>query len=384
MSSLFVPTKIGTLEVPNRFVRSATYDAGAADCFVSDWQVELYKALAKGRVGLIISGIFHIDSFGGKASPVQNLLTEDKFIPGLKRLSDTVHAHGSKLAIQLYHPGREAFRRLKSLGIEAAGPSELKAGEDRYFEGSCREMSGDEIWATVDAFAEAARRVKEAGCDAVQFHGAHAYLLAEFLSPQSNHRDDEWGGGLQNRLRLHREIYKAARAKVGSEYPVMIKLGVADGFPGGLRLEEGLDAAVQLAGLGYDSIEVSQGLRGSRWGQTEFRDKIVKREREAYFREWARQVKERVSVPVMMVGGLRSVDLMEEVVTAREADFISLCRPFIREPDLVASWQEGQMRYPTCVSCNRCFEHVLAGARLRCVIEPGDPLCKTHETPSVR
>jgi 2,4-dienoyl-CoA reductase-like NADH-dependent reductase (Old Yellow Enzyme family) len=368
MNTLFAPAKISNLEVPNRVVRSATYDAGADGNFVSDWQIELYSALAKGGVGLIISGIFHITSFGGKVSPVQNLLTSDEFIPRLRKLADVVHGHGSKLAVQLYHPGREAFRRLKPLGIEAVGPSAVKAGEDPYFEGSCREMAADEIWATVDAFGKAARRVQEAGCDAVQFHGAHAYLLAEFLSPQSNHRKDEWGGGLENRLRLHKEIYRAARAQVGLEYPVMIKFGVADGFPGGLQFEEGLEAAVQLAGLGYDSIEVSQGLRGVKWGQTEFRPGIVKREREAYFRDWARQVKERVSVPVMMVGGMRSVDLMEEVVAAGEADFISLCRPLIREPGLVASWHRGEVRRPACVSCNKCFENVLSGSKLRCMI----------------
>lgn len=149
----------------------------------------------------------------------------------------------------------------------------------------------------------------------------------------------------------------------------MIKLGVADGFPGGLEFKEGLEAAVELSRIGYDSIEVSQGLRGLDYEQTEFRERIVKREREAYFRDWARQVKKRVSVPVMMMGGLRSLDLMEEIVMANEADFISLCRPLIREPDLVASWQVGQARQPTCISCNKCFEHVIASARLQCVVQ---------------
>ena len=369
MDILFNPTKIGNLEIPNRFVRSATYDAGAEDGFISEWQVQLYSALADGGAGLIVSGIFHVTNFGGKVSPVQNLLTNDQFIPDLERLADAVHAHGSTLAVQLFHPGREAYRRLHPLGIEAAGPSALKPGEDPYFEGSCREMTAKEIWAVVKAFGDAARRVKEAGCDAVQIHGAHAYLLAEFLSPQSNHRQDEWGGTLEKRMRLLTEIYKAVRVNVGPDYPVMIKLGVEDAFPGGLQFKEGLSVAVQLAGIGYDSIEVSSGLRGVKWGQTEFRDKITKREREAYFRIWARQVKERVNVPVMMVGGLRSLDLMEATVAGNEADFVSLCRPFIREPDLVASWRGGQTRRPTCISCNKCFENVLAGSRLRCMLD---------------
>ena len=367
MNILFTPTRVGNLEIPNRFVRSATYDAGAEQGFVSDWQVELYSALAKGRVGLIVSGVFNVRV--GKAPPGQTSLTDDGFIPGLRRLADAAHTHGSTLAVQLYHAGREAYRLLQPAGIEAAGPSGFKVGEDPYFEGSCREMTEEEIRATVEAFGQAARRVQEAGCDAVQIHGAHAYLFAQFLSPHSNHRGDEWGGGLENRLRLHMEIYRAVRKQVGPKYPVMIKLGVEDGFPGGLAHEEGVEAAVELARVGYDSIEVSLGLRGLDYGQTEFRKRIVKRDREAYFRDWTRQVKERVSVPVMMVGGLRSIDLMEEVVTANEADLISLCRPLIREPDLVASWQAGQARRPTCISCNKCFEHIRAGARLQCMVQ---------------
>jgi 2,4-dienoyl-CoA reductase-like NADH-dependent reductase (Old Yellow Enzyme family) len=368
MSILFTSSKIKNLVVPNRFVRSATYDAGAENGFVSDWQVELFSTLARGGVGLIISGIFHVTDLVAKVSSVQNLLTSDKFIPGLRRLAAAVHENGSKLAAQLYHPGRESFRRLNPLGIEAPGPTAIKAGEDPFFEGSCREMSTEEVWAVVKAFGEAASRAKEGGCDAVQIHGAHAYLVAEFLSSQSNRRKDEWGGSPRKRLKLHTEIYNAIRAKVGEDYPVMIKLGVADGFPGGLELEEGLNAAVQLAELGYDCFEVSQGLRGVKWGQTEFKDKITKREREAYFRDWARLVKERVNAPVMMVGGIRSIDMMETFVTGKEADFISLSRPLVREPDLVASWRSGEIRHPTCISCNKCFENVLSGNRLRCMI----------------
>jgi 2,4-dienoyl-CoA reductase-like NADH-dependent reductase (Old Yellow Enzyme family) len=367
MNVLFTPARIGNLEIPNRFVRSATYDAGAEEGFVSDFQVELYRALAKGRVGLIVSGVFSVRR--GKTPHVQNTLLDDKSIPGLKRLADIVRAHGSRLAVQLFHGGREAYRVLQPDGIEAAGPSAFKAGEDPYFMGTCREMTEEEIWATVEAFAQGARRARDAGCDAVQIHGAHAYLLSQFLSPRSNRRADGWGGTPQNRLRLHREIYRAVRKQVGPEYPVTIKLGVEDSVPDGLRFEEGMEAAVELAQVGYDAIEVSQGLRGLSYAQTEFRQNINKRELEAYFREWTREVKKRVRVPVIMVGGLRSVNLMREVLTANEADFVSLCRPLVREPDLVAFWEAGEMRRPKCVSCNRCFEHVIAGLRLECVLQ---------------
>lgn len=365
---LFSPSRIGSLEIPNRLARSATYDGGAQPGgLVSDWQIELYRALARGGAGLIVSGIFHVTQ-DGRISPAQNGLHDDRFIPGLERLAQAVHDQGAKLAVQLFHAGRETHRWKQHKGQTPSGPSDLAPGRDPYFAGACQAMGEEEIWATVEGFGQAARRAREAGCDAVQLHGAHAYLFAQFLSPQANRRADAWGGGLEGRLRLHQEAYAAVRAQVGPDYPVMIKLGLADGFPGGLELAEGLEAASRLAALGFDAIEVSQGLRGAHYAQTEFRDKIVKREREGYFRDWARQVKARVALPVMAVGGFRSLDLMEDVVASGEADFVALSRPLIREPDLVAAWRAGEKRRPTCISCNKCFENLLTGARLQCMV----------------
>ncbi len=368
MSILFTPFTIGGLTVKNRFLRSATYDGGAdPGGFVSKWQIDLYTSLARGQVGLIVSGIFNVDS-DGKTSPVQNSIHRDRYIEGLSNLTKEVHVHGSKLAVQLFHGGREAFHRQEALGRRALGPSSIEPGQDPYFEGSCRAMTDEEIEATIVAFGEAGARAKEAGADAVQVHGAHAYLFSQFLSPQSNKREDKWGGSLENRLRLHKMVYQAVRDAVGEKYPVMIKLGVADGFAGGLEFEEGLEGAEQLAELGYDAIEVSQGLRGRDYTEAEFRPKIVKREREAYFRKWCRDVKARAGVPVVMVGGLRSKDLMEEIISSGDADLVALCRPLIREPDLVASWAAGKERRATCISCNRCFDLILTGARLKCVV----------------
>jgi 2,4-dienoyl-CoA reductase-like NADH-dependent reductase (Old Yellow Enzyme family) len=372
MEMLFSPFSIRGFTLKNRFVRSATYDGGAdPGGFVSDWQIGLYTALARGQVGLIVSGIFNVDSVG-KASPLQNSLHYDRYIEGLSRLVKAVHENGAKLAVQLFHGGRETFHRQEALGRNALGPSDLIQGQDPYFEGACRAMSDEEIEATVEAFGKAAARAKEAGADAVQVHGAHAYLFPQFLSPQSNRRNDKWGGSLENRLRLHKMVYQAVRKAVGQQYPVMIKLGVADGFADGLQFEEGLEAAVQLADLGYDAIEVSQGLRGHDYTQAEFRPKIVKREREAYFRGWCREVKAKVSIPVIMVGGLRSRDLMEEAISSGDADLVALCRPLIREPDLIASWSAGKERKVSCISCNGCFDLILTGARLKCVLGEED------------
>jgi 2,4-dienoyl-CoA reductase-like NADH-dependent reductase (Old Yellow Enzyme family) len=219
----------------------------------------------------------------------------------------------------------------------------------------------------VRAFGDAAKRAREAGFDAVQVHAAHAYLLSEFLSPFTNRREDDWGGTLENRLRIHREIYQDIRAKVGEDYPVLIKIGVQDGFPEGLEFTEGKVAAQRLAQWGYDALEISSGLRGEGYETAEFRTKISRLEREAYFRGWCQEIKSQVSVPVMMVGGLRTFELMEEVVQNGDADFISLSRPFIREPGLVNDWKSGDYHRATCISCNKCFEALLKLEPLHCV-----------------
>jgi len=237
---------------------------------------------------------------------------------------------------------------------------------DPYFEKGYRAVTENEIWDIIRAFGDAAKRSREAGFDAVQLHGAHAYLLTQFLSPHTNRRDDYWGGTLEKRLRFHHEIYQDIRAKVGEDYPVLIKLGVEDGFPGGLGFGEGRMAAQLLAQWGFDALEISQGLRGKRYEGTEFRSKINSVDREGYFRDWCKRVKSEVSVPAMMVGGLRTFELMEEIIQEGEADFISFCRPLIREPCIVNEWKGGQRHRATCISCNMCLGVIRKGEILHC------------------
>jgi len=245
------------------------------------------------------------------------------------------------------------------------GPSFLEM--DPYFKAGYRTMAEDEIWEVVRAFGDGAKRAREAGFDAVQIHGAHAYLLSQFLSPYTNRRRDEWGGSLENRLRIHREIYWDIRQKAGKDYPVLIKIGVQDGFPNGLEFSEGKLAAKNLAESGFDALEISQGLRGIGSENTEFRTKINVLDHEAYYRNWSREIKNQVDVPVMMVGGLRTFKLMEEIIQKKEADFISLSRPLIREPGLVNDWKRGDHHRAKCISCNECFESLLKGEPLECV-----------------
>ncbi len=364
MSILFEPVSLSNMALRNRFVRSATYD-GMSDASgrVTANQVKLISDLAAGGVGLIVSGIMYVHP-SGQVSSFMNSIAADDCIPGLAKLTRAAHDRGAKIAVQLYHGGREA-RFVKTRKQLPLAPSVI--ADDPFYRGPYREISGEEIEDVVEAFGIAARRAREAGFDAVQVHGAHGYLMSEFLSPFTNRRQDTWGGSLTNRLRLHRDVYRSIRESVGGDYPVWIKLGVADGFDGGFSLNEGIAAAEILAGTGYDALEISSGIRGERYEGTEYRTKINKPLREGYFRSWAEEIKKRVHVPVIAVGGFRSIAVMEEVIQQKEADFISLCRPLITEPDLINAWMAGRKKKPRCVSCNKCLEALHRGIPLHCV-----------------
>ncbi|MEW6665057.1 MAG: NADH:flavin oxidoreductase [Thermodesulfobacteriota bacterium] len=369
MSILFETVSIRGLALRNRFVRSATYDGCAErNGQVSQKQLEMYEQLARGGVGLIITGITYAHP-SGQISPVQNSLACDDCIPSFSKLAETVHAAGAKIAVQLFHAGREVAKVFRPERKTALAPSFIQ--DDPCFQAPHRAVTEDEIREIISAFGDASKRAREAGLDAVQVHAAHAYLLSQFLSPFTNRRTDSWGGNLENRLRLHHEIYKDIRAKAGWDYPVLVKIGVQDGFPGGLEFREGKRAAEYLSEWGFDALEISSGLRGKGYATSEFHTHIDRLDREAYFRDWCREIKSRVRAPVMMVGGLRTFDLMEEVIQNREADFVSLCRPLIREPGIINEWNNRDRHRASCISCNKCFDAILKGEGLRCVHKKG-------------
>jgi 2,4-dienoyl-CoA reductase-like NADH-dependent reductase (Old Yellow Enzyme family) len=225
-------------------------------------------------------------------------------------------------------------------------------------------MTGEEIESIISDFASAARRAREAGFDALQFHGAHGYLMSQFLSPQTNHRTDKWGGSAEDRRRFHLEVIRKVRQAVGVDFPVMIKLGVKDESEKGLPLNEALETARQMAEAGIDAIEVSGAVPGA----------VVRAHRkgdpeEPYFRESTAAVKRVVDVPVMAVGGIRSLEMAQNIVDNGHADLISMCRPFIREPDLIARWQKKDKAAARCASCNKCGVSRVEGGTLECVEE---------------
>lgn len=365
---VFEPGRIKTMRLPNRFVRSATYD-GLSDASgaVTDRQIELISALAQGGVGLIVSAIMYVHP-SGQVSAFMNSIADGADMGGLKKLVRAAHSGGAKNAVQLYHGGREA-RFVKTRKQLPLAPSVV--ADDPYYRGGYREMTADEIATVIDAFGQAAQRAREVGFDALQIHGAHGYLFSQFLSPFTNRRNDCWGGSLENRLRLHRDVFAAMRKQTGEDYPLLIKLGVEDGFEGGLSLAEGVKAAKMLAETGYDALEISSGVRGNAYEGTEYKTRIQKPARQGYFLTWAREIKKRVGVPVIAVGGFRSMGMMEGAIAKGEADFVSLCRPLIAEPDIINHWRRDPEKKPKCVSCNKCLEELHRGAPLRCVVLAG-------------
>ena len=217
---------------------------------MTDWQIDLYGQLAKGGAGLIVTGLFSVHP-SGRLAGRQNIISDDTAVDGLRALAATVHRNGAKIAVQIAHGGRECHAYQTYKGRTAVAPSLL---EGDGFPHPHRALAEAEIEAIVESFGDAAGRVRAAGCDAVQLHGAHAYLVSQFLSPAANKRNDRWGGSFAARGRFLTEIYRAIRRRVGSDFPVLIKLGVADGFPGGLTFEEGRVLAEICMTLGFDAI----------------------------------------------------------------------------------------------------------------------------------
>ncbi len=356
MSLLFTPGTFGTLTLANRLVRSATAERMADDEGRPLPELAcLYRDLARGGVGLIITGHMYIHP-SGKCHPEMAGIYDDALIPGLAALVEAVHREGGKIAVQINHGGMQCSRET------VAGTIAPSAVDAPFLQQPAREMTPDEIAAVIDAYAQAARRAQNAGFDAVQLHGAHGYLINQFLSPFVNRRTDGWGGDLEGRMRFLRSVCAAVRAQVGPDYPLFIKFGMVDGVEGGLALEESVKVVAAMREMGLNAVEVSGGITLGKIQNS--KAAIREATDEAYFRDFARAVRAVTSLPLMLVGGFRSRQVMDDVLDAGDADFISLCRPFIAEPDFPNRLQQGQAR-AACISGNRCWPKA-AGEGIAC------------------
>jgi len=360
MSLLFTPSPIGTLTLPNRLIRSATAERLAdAEGRVLPGLARLYRELARGGVGLIVSGHLYVDR-SGKAHPEMAGIHADSMLSGLAELTRAVHEEGGLVAAQLNHGGRQCASEVVD---EPVSSSSIRA---KFLSRQARELSEPEIERLIEAFAAAAGRAKAAGFDAVQLHAAHGYLIGQFLSPFLNRRSDRWGGSPDRRRRFLAEVTRAVRAEVGSDYPLFLKLGVIDAVEGGLTLEESRETVARLEAMGFDAVEVSGNLEKGR--PLNVRLKVRRESHEAYFRPQVRTLHDATRLPIALVGGIRSRRVMDEVLESGDVQFVSLARPLICEPRLPAMLRSGEAERSSCRAGNRCWpKESGTGIRCRCL-----------------
>jgi 2,4-dienoyl-CoA reductase-like NADH-dependent reductase (Old Yellow Enzyme family) len=355
------------MTLPNRFLRSATFEGQAAPGGeVTPKLIDTMAELARGQVGLIVTGNAYIRG-DGRTRPTQMAIDRDELLPGLAKMAEAVHREGGKIAVQIAHSGRFSSPVDGSLPLGIfCGPLALAKGEAP----ACREMTREDVSLMAEAFGHAAARAKQAGFDAVQLHAAHGYLLSQTLSPFFNRRTDEFGGPIENRMKILLAVYRAVRAEVGAQFPVLIKINSRDYLEPGLVPEETAVVCRALQDEGINLVELSGGTMASDPRFTPFRvGRFDTPEREAWFRADAAAIKASLTVPVALVGGIRSPQTALSLIQEGVCEMIALSRPLIREPGLIARWHDGDTRPATCLSDNLCHGEAVSGRGLRCVHE---------------
>ena len=382
MKTVFEPTVLAGFPLKNRIIRSATHEGMANEDGCPTEQLKgYYLRLAKGEVGAIITGYAGVQQNG--KSPLYRMLMidHDRFIAPYKAITDAVHEPQTPIILQIAHCGRQTRSRIT--GEPTVAPSAIR--DKFYNEDLPKELTEQEIDEIINNFVKAIERAKEAGFDGVQLHAAHGYSLSQFLSPYTNRRQDRWGGTTENRYRVIREIYTRARTVV-SNYPIFIKLNAYDGRNGGMRVEEAIKIAQLLEQSGCAAIEVScgtaeDGLYASRGEEVPidaalrytFKFKSlpawIKRLMKPFaniisrpvkpFTNYnvtaAQMIKANVTIPVIVVGGITSLGGIGDILERHQADLVSMCRPFIIEPNLVKKFQEGKQEHSRCIRCNYCM-----------------------------
>jgi 2,4-dienoyl-CoA reductase-like NADH-dependent reductase (Old Yellow Enzyme family) len=344
MTTLFEKSEINGMVLSNRFIRSATWAGMATDeggC--TPQLIDLMSDLSAGGVGLIITGHTYVHP-DGQHSPRQLGIHRDTLIPEFQNLTRSVHTHGSKVVLQL--------------GFGGAYLSKARI----------RQMSASDIRELAAAYGQAAVRARKAEFDGVQIFAAHGFFLSQMLCPRYNDRTDDYGGKIANRARVLIEVLDAIRIAVGRHYPVLVKINCRDFVENGLTLEDSVQVARMLEKAGIDAIELSGGLLNN---PNIMRSKIETEDSKAYFQSEARVFKETIHIPLILVGGIRSYETAKQVVDQGLADYISMSRPFIREPGLIKRWRAGDRHEAACISCDNCFEPLKKGEGISCVpLEP--------------
>lgn len=381
---VFAPAKLGPVSLRNRILKAATFEGMTKDAVVSDELVEFHRRHAAGGVGMTTVAYCAVAPEG--RTERNQIWMRDEAIPGLRRLTDAVHAEGAATSAQIGHAGPVA--NSASTGAPALGPSRLFSRQSMR---TVRAATKDDIERITRAHGDAARFAVEAGFDAVEIHMGHSYFTSSFLSPKINKRKDEYGGSLDNRAKVALGVARAVREAVGDRIAILAKLGMDDGVPGGFWLDESVEVARRLERDGsVDALELTAGssllnpmylFRGEapledfaaavsqplRLGVKLAGGAFLRSYpyREAYLLESARQFRAAVDLPLVLLGGISERATMEAAM-AEGFEFVAMGRALLREPDLVNRLRDEPGTRSLCVHCNKCMPTIFSGTH--CVL----------------
>jgi 2,4-dienoyl-CoA reductase-like NADH-dependent reductase (Old Yellow Enzyme family)/thioredoxin reductase len=350
-SSLFSKIRIGTVTVTNRIVMPAMATNGTTDGTASQSIINYLVERAKGEVGLIITEAAAVEAPPeGKLARYHLNISDDRYIPTLKRLTDEVHFFDTKIAIQLSHLGRQIHSNF--LGTQPVAPSPIPCPVSRDMP---RELTVGEIESLIETFIEAARRARDAGFDMVELHGCHGYLISEFFSRRSNQRNDQYGGDVNGRSRFCREIIKGIKDRLGPSFPVIVRMNGHDYIKDGATLEDMKEIAPLLVDAGADALHITAGVYGSYAATV-----APMFERPGCFLSLAEGIKKVVSVPVIAVGRINDPVIAEEALQSQKADLVAMGRALIADPALPLKARTGKAHdICKCTACNQgCIDRI--------------------------
>ena len=357
---LFDPIKINRLELKNRIYMPAMHMNMAVNFEVTDPLIDFYAERARGGVGLIAVGYATVDEVSGMSTNIG--AHKDEFIPGLKRLAETIQQNGAKAAVQINHAGRYAH----SFFLDGKQPVAPSAVASRMTRETPHELTTDEISETIGHFAAAARRVKQAGYDAVEVLSGTGYLISEFLSPLTNKRTDDYGGSFENRMRFGLEVMQAIRSEVGDDYALIVRMNGNDFMPDGNGREELREYARQLVQTGVDALNINVGWHEARVPQ------IVTSVPRGVFGYLARGIKEQVEVPVISGHRINDPHTARELIGDGLCDMVAMGRPLIADPFLPEKARSGRNdEILHCIACAQgCFDHLFQLKAVECLCNP--------------
>ncbi len=363
------PIRIGNVEIPNRiFYPPMGTNFAEADGSAGERLIRYYEARAKGGVGLISAEGAAVTHIAGTGVVAELSLEDGRFIPGLKDLTDAVHNYGSKISVQIHHPGRQALQ-IANRGAIPVAPSPIPCPVVSQIDQGVvpRELTVEEIELLEDQFAQAASRAQIAGFDAIELHGSHGYLITQFLSPLTNHREDAYGGSFEKRMRFAVQIVSKIK-RLAPGLPIIVRLSAEEGVEGGITLDLTKRISVELEKAGVDAISVSCGFYPTM-------ERILP---PIYFsRGWliemAAEIKKEVTIPVLGVSRVPSLELAEQILSESRVDMVGMGRALIADPDLVQKSIAGKHQdVRPCIYCNYCaLDRILSFCRLRCAVNYG-------------